>query len=80
MSFVVIDGADAAIKGYTEDSQVCYEYHALVQVFIDQGMDSDEAVEWIDFNILGGGVPDICILYEADRDEIDCQADMENDG
>jgi hypothetical protein len=73
--FIVIDGADAAIKGYTECGSVCYEYNALVQVFIDQGMDSDGAVEWIDFNILGGGVPNIVILYEADREEIDALAD-----
>lgn len=73
---LVIDGCDAAIIGHVETHEgplVVYDYNDLVQVFIDQGMDTDGAVEWISFNIdgayMGPGQP--LILYSGGRAEVD---------
>jgi|6_EtaG_2_1085325.scaffolds.fasta_scaffold115679_1 hypothetical protein len=33
-----------------------YSYEKLVDVFIAGGMDREESVEWIDFNVLGGWI------------------------
>ena len=35
-----------------------YDYEKLIQVFVEQGMDYEEAVEWVDYNILGAYVGD----------------------
>lgn len=33
-----------------------YDHEALVTVFIKQGMDQEEAIEWVDYNIVGAWV------------------------
>ena len=49
------DGLDAAIIGVTmgDPTVLVYDYDKLVDVFIAQGMDAEEAEEWISFNVLG---------------------------
>ena len=50
-------GCDEAIVGLGHrcgcESVVVYDYDKLVDVFIQQGMDEEESIEWIDYNILG---------------------------
>ncbi len=53
-------GCDEAIVGLGHrcgcESVVVYDYDKLVDVFIQQGMDEEESIEWIDFNILGAWI------------------------
>ena len=53
-------GCDEAIVGLGHrcgcDTVVVYDYDKLVDVFIQQGMDEEESIEWIDFNILGAWI------------------------
>ena len=77
---IVIDGADDAIIGYSDNLEVVYDYHKLVGVFKDQGMTRDDAREWISFNILGGGVPQVIIMYPGDRELIDEVAQQAQEG
>tara|TARA_R100001510_G_C7648336_1_gene205656 strand:+ start:1434 stop:1646 length:213 start_codon:yes stop_codon:yes gene_type:complete len=55
-------GCDDAIVGLGHrcgcDTVVVYDYDKLVDVFIQQGMDEEESIEWIDYNILGAWVGD----------------------
>ena len=30
-----------------------YEYEIMTRLFIEQGMTEEEAVEWIDYNVIG---------------------------
>jgi len=57
---VVFDGCDEAIVGYASrinfEPVVVYSYNLLVQVFIKQGMTEDEAIEWVDYNVVGSWV------------------------
>jgi hypothetical protein len=50
-------GCEAALVGYLDCAdgvrRAVYERNALVQVFIDQGMDRDDADEWVSVNIAG---------------------------
>jgi hypothetical protein len=50
-----LDGLDEAIIGVTAggDAVLVYDYDKLVDVFCAQGMDTDEAQEWVHFNIIG---------------------------
>lgn len=55
----LFDDCDDAVIGVTNcansTGQVVYDYEKLVECFIKQGMDPDEAVEWVDFNVAGAG-------------------------
>lgn len=55
---IVYDGCDDAIIGWGGrcgmPNVTIYDWDLLVKCFMKQGMDYDEAIEWIDFNILGG--------------------------
>ena len=46
------DDCDVAIIGYDQNGYIVYSYDKLVAVFILQGMTNDEAVEWIEYNVL----------------------------
>ena len=50
---VIIDGLDQAILGYSDTGLLIYDFERSVEVFMEDGMSRDEAVEWIEFNVLG---------------------------
>lgn len=56
-SALLIDDADAALIGFTNRVNspllAVYDYDKLVDVFIDQGLSYEDAVEWVDYNIVG---------------------------
>jgi hypothetical protein len=51
-----MDGLDAAIVGvgrqYTKPALVVYDYDLIVAALTEQGMDEDEVVDYVGFNIL----------------------------
>ena len=50
---VIIDGLDKAILGYSDTGLLIYDFERSVAVFMEDGMARDEAIEWIEFNVLG---------------------------
>ena len=50
---VIINGLDEAILGYSDTGLLIYDFERSVAVFMESGMSRDEAVEWIQFNVLG---------------------------
>lgn len=60
---VLIDGCGCAVTGASEDGRAIYSYELLIEHFSKhEGMESlddpdypdDAAIEWIDYNVLGG--------------------------
>ena len=48
------DGLDYAIIGTDQDGLLVYDYNRMLEVFMsEQSMDYEEAVEWIDYNVMG---------------------------
>ena len=47
-----LSGCDVAILGYDHKGYIVYSYDRLIAVFITKGMTYDEAVEWINYNVL----------------------------
>jgi hypothetical protein len=48
------DGLDYAIIGTDQDGLLVYDYNRMLEVFMsEQGMDLEEAVDWIDYNVMG---------------------------
>jgi hypothetical protein len=50
---LLLSGCDEAIKMVTTEGAPVYSYESLVKIFQEQGMTEDEAIEWIDYNIIG---------------------------
>lgn len=54
---VILDNCDYALAGYAMrinlEPLAVYSYDRLIDVFIDQGMSDDEAIEYVDFNVAG---------------------------
>ena len=51
---IQFDGLDYAIVGTSHDGYYVYDYDRMIQCFIaDSDMNEDEAIEWIDYNVLG---------------------------
>lgn len=57
---ILYDGFDRAILGVAERASgglfVCYDRAGVLKALQGQGMDEDEALEWYEFNVLGGYV------------------------
>ena len=53
---ILWDGCDDAIIGITPNGEAVYSIEKLWDVFVAQGMTIEEAIEWVDFNILGAYV------------------------
>lgn len=55
-----MDGLDAAIVGvgrqYTKPLLVVYDYDLIVATLAEQGMDEDEVVDYVGFNIMDAWV------------------------
>lgn len=69
------DGLDEAIIGVTAgmSAVLVYDYDKLVDVFCAQGMDTEEAQEWVNFNVVGAymgeGTP-IVVYFCAPEDAL----------
>jgi len=50
---LLLSGCDEAIVMVTVEGAPVYSYESLVKIFEEQGMTEDEAIEWIDYNVLG---------------------------
>ena len=47
------DGLDKAIIGTDHNGFFIYDYDTMITLFCQQGMTQEEAVEWVDYNVLG---------------------------
>ena len=47
------DGLDDAVVGTDHNGNLVYEYEIMTRLFVEQGMTEEEAVEWINFNVIG---------------------------
>jgi hypothetical protein len=51
---IQFDGLDYAIVGVSHTGYYIYDYDRMIQCFIaEDGMTEEEAIEWIDFNVIG---------------------------
>ena len=64
------DGLDDAIIGAARQfnrTLVLYDYNKAVEVFMKQGMTYEEAVEWMEFNVVGAWVGEYTPLFLTHR-------------
>lgn len=68
------DGFDPAIVGVdTQTNRVVYSHGLMMEVLVLQGMSVDDALEHLDFNVLGAWVGDRTpiYIYEIQHYEVD---------
>lgn len=49
---ILWDECDSALIGITPNGEAVYSIERLWEVFVSQGMSEDEAMDWVDMNIL----------------------------
>ena len=67
---IIFDQLDPAIVGVDHNGNLVYSHEKMIDCFMGQGMTLDEAIEWIDYNVLciNGGEGFTVIMQE--REEI----------
>lgn len=50
---LILDGLDDAIIGSSDCGLLVYDYDKMLSIHIEKGMNHEEAVEWIGYNVLG---------------------------
>ena len=51
---IVFHDLDDAILGLNQHGELVYGYGEMIDVFMeDMGMSHEEAIEWIDYNVIG---------------------------
>ena len=61
---IVFDGLDLAIVGFDHNGLMVYDHRKMLDIFIADGMTEDEAIEWIDYNVIGTmGGQGFVVLY-----------------
>jgi hypothetical protein len=53
---ILWDGLDDAIIGISIDNRAVYGLNKMILLFQEQGMSEEEAMEWMDFNIISAYV------------------------
>jgi hypothetical protein len=53
---ILWDGLDDAIIGISIDNRAVYGLNKMILLFQQQGMSEEEAMEWMDFNIISAYV------------------------
>ena len=48
----ILDGLDDCIIGVNQENYLVYSYAQFLKHFRFQGMPMDEAIEWVEFNII----------------------------
>ena len=66
----ILEGLDEAIEGTSDCGRLIYGYDKMVERLKQRdGMSYADAVEWIDYNILGGKVGNGFIVMQAITEE-----------
>ena len=51
---LVLDGLDEAIRGVSDCGKFIYDFNKVIKIFTNRdGMTVDEAVEYIEYNVMG---------------------------
>ena len=70
-SAIRFDNLDEAVVGIDHNGYLVYDYDTMHRLFMSEGMDEEEACEWIEYNVLvtnaGNG---FSILYMRRNEDI----------
>jgi len=51
---LILDGLNDAIVGVSDCGLLIYDYDKTIKIFMERdGMTTEEAIEWVDYNVMG---------------------------
>ena len=68
---LILHGLDNAIAGESDCGRLIYDYNKMLRIFIREGMSQDEAIEWIDYNVMGVQCNGKGFIVLYDHDDMD---------
>ena len=69
---LILDGLNDAIVGASDCGLLIYDYNKTVKIFMKRdGMTTEEAIEWIDYNVMGVQCNGKGFIVLYDHDDID---------
>ena len=69
---IILCGLEDAIAGESDCGRLIYDYNKTVKGFMDRdGMTQDEAIEWVDYNVMGVQCNGKGFIMMYDRNLID---------
>ena len=68
-----LHGLDDAIAGESDCGKIIYDYKKIVSIYEKQGMTQEEAVEWIDYNVMGVQCNGAGFIMMYDKEMIDIE-------
>jgi|LakMenEpi03Aug12_release.lakeMendotaPanAssembly.Ray.scaffolds.fasta_scaffold393672_2 hypothetical protein len=66
---IMWDNLDGAVIGITDEGSVVYDIDEMIQI-LRKDMSEEDAIEWVDFNILGAHVGDYTPVHIHKINEI----------
>jgi hypothetical protein len=64
VDFLKVDGFDLAVVGYEIlSNRLVYDYNKMAEILMEEGMTDEEAVEYLDYNVLMGYVGEQTPIY-----------------
>ena len=70
---IVLHGLNDAIAGASDCGRLIYDYKKVVSIFEKEGMTQDEAIEWIDYNVMGVQCNGKGFIMMYDKEMIDIE-------
>jgi len=63
---LILTDLEDTIAGVSDDGLLIYDYQKIVLFYEKQGMSTEEAVDWIDYNVMGvqGNGEGFIMMYE----------------
>ena len=69
---LILHGLNDAIAGASDCGRLIYDYNKTVKIFMERdGMTTEEAIEWIDYNVMGVQCNGKGFIVLYDHDSID---------
>ena len=69
-----LHGLDDAIAGASDCGRLIYDYNKTVKIFMERdGMTTEEAIEWIDYNVMGVQCNEKGFIMMYDRSMLDIE-------
>ena len=50
---LMLHNLNDAIAGASDSGLLIYDYKKTIKIFMDEGMEEEEAEEWVDYNVMG---------------------------
>jgi len=70
---IVLHGLNDAIAGASDCGRLIYDYKKVVSIFEKEGMTQEEAIEWVDFNVMGVQCNGAGFIMMYDKEMIDIE-------